>query len=408
MTSYRDAGLPRFEDHVVTANENRSRVAKLRQKTPLALGLVGPVVLRSQRVNELLRDTRLRGPGMDMARLSGIPEGGKTWQRLEQIFLFMEGEEHHHYRRLVARAFTAGAIERLRPVARSTMTTLLDRVIHDGRADAVPALCEPLPAPVISALIGIDRPDDLARWASMLLMSMRIDAGLHLARIEETQAELDDYLAGVIAERKAHPRDDLLSVLLHPTSPENELTETQLLSAVSGLLIAGTRGVTNQLANIIHTFATQPRAWRQLQRDPALVPGAVEEAIRWEPASEGVVRCPMEDIEIDGHVIPAGTLVVLSSLSANQDPEVVEDGDRFDIRRAPPEGWQLLTFGGGIHYCLGAQLARMELSEALSVLLERLETLQLAGDPLPNPPGAAFSRGYTSLPIRWAERSPAP
>jgi cytochrome P450 len=152
---------------------------------------------------------------------------------------------------------------------------------------------------------------------------------------------------------------------------------------------------------MIHTFAEQPEQWALLRRRPDLVPSAVEEAIRWEPATEGIPRFAVEDIEIAGHLVPAGSIVVLLSISANHDSSVLPDADVFDITRRAPDGWHLLTFGGGIHYCLGASLARLELAEALAELSARLPALRLDGEAVRHPPGSPIF-GYQSLPITWA------
>ena len=149
------------------AAQTRTLFASARSAGPLAKGMFGPVVLKHRDVIELLRDRRLRGPGMDFARMSGIPEGSRAWARQEQILLFMEGDDHHRLRRLVSKAFTPRAVEALRPFTRATIASLVDAVTTTGRCDAVPALCDPFPIPVICALVGVeaDRMEDMSRWA---------------------------------------------------------------------------------------------------------------------------------------------------------------------------------------------------------------------------------------------------
>jgi cytochrome P450 len=376
--------------------------AQARHEAPLAKGAFGPIAIHHRDVVDLLRDRRLRGPGMDLARLSGIPEGGRAWKRQEQILLFMEGDDHHRLRRLVSKAFTPRAVEALRPSTRAVIAGLVDSVVDDGACDAVPALCDPFPIPVICALVGIeaDRLDDMSRWASSILLSLRLDAGAFIDEIEAAQAELDEYIEGLIALRRREPREDLLSSLIAVEEEGDRLSPSELLSVVAMMLVAGTDTTRNQLSNMIHTFAEHPDQWALLRSRPELVAAAVEEAIRWEPATEALPRFAIEDIEIGGHVVPAGTFVVLMSMSANHDTSVLPGGDRFDITRATPDGWHLLTFGGGIHYCLGANLARLELTEALAELSSRFETLALAGEPDLHPNGSPI-RGYAHLPITW-------
>ena len=403
MTMYADADLPvLFPGMTSNSADTRDIFAQARANAPLAKGLFGPIAIHHRDVTDLLRDRRLRGPGMDFARLSGMPEGSRAWNRQREILLFMEGDDHHRLRRLVSKAFTPKAVESLRPFTRSTIAGLVDGVFADGGCDAVPTLCDPFPIPVISALVGIeaDRIDDMSRWASSILLSLRLDGGQHIDEIEAAQAELDEYITELIAARRADPRDDLLSNLILAEEEGDRLSASELLSVVAMMLVAGTDTTRNQLSNMLHTFSEHPDQWALLRARPDLIPAAVEEAIRWEPATEALPRFTLEDIEIGGHTVPANTLVVLMSMSANHDISVMPDADRFDITRETPDGWHLLTFGGGIHYCLGANLARLELTEALAELSSRFETLQPAGDAVLHPPGSPIF-GYQSLPIQW-------
>jgi len=403
MTTYADAELPQFFPGTVnTAAGARALFADARASATLGRGAFGPIAIHHHDVIELLRDKRLRGPGMDFARLSGIPEGSRAWKRQEQILLFMEGDDHHRLRRLVSKAFTPRAVESLRPTTRATIAGLLAAVIDAGACDAVPALCEPFPIPVICALVGIepDRVADMSRWATSILLSLRLDAGAYLAEIEQAQAELDEYLDGLIDERRASPRDDLLSNLILAEEAGDRLSRSELQSVVAMMLVAGTDTTRNQLSNMIHTFAEHPDQWALLRERPEFVPNAVEEAIRWEPATEALPRVASESLEIGGYQVDASSIVVLMSMSANHDTAVMADADVFDIARETPAGWHLLTFGGGIHYCLGASLARLELTEALAELSSRLPTLRLAGAAVTNPPGSVIA-GYTTLPIAW-------
>ncbi len=403
MPTYADADLPSmFPGMAPDAAATRVLFAQARAATPLAKGPFGPMVIHHRDVTELLRDRRLRGPGMDFARMSGIPEGSRAWARQEQILLFMEGDDHHRLRRLVSKAFTPSAVESLRPFTRGVIADLIDAVATDGRCDAVGALCDPFPIPVICALVGVeaDRWEDMSCWASSILLSLRLDAGNFLQEIEDAQAELDEFISGLIAERRAAPRDDLLSNLVSVEEEGDLLSPSELLSVVAMMLVAGTDTTRNQLSNVIHTFAQHPDQWTLLRQRPELVAKAVDEAIRWEPATEALPRFAIDDIEIGGHLVPAGSIVVLMSMSANHDTAALPDGDRFDIARDTPDGWHLLTFGGGIHYCLGASLARLELTEALAELSSRFATLELDGDAVQHGPGAPI-RGYTSLPIRF-------
>ena len=402
MATYADADLPTLYPGMTdNAADARALLGEAR-KAPLAKGMFGPMVLHHSDVTELLRDRRLRGPGMDLARLSGIPEGSRTWKRMEEILLFMEGDDHLRLRRLVSKAFTPRSVEALRPFTRATIATLLDAVIDDRACDAVAALCDPFPIPVICALIGIeaDRWPDMSRWATSVLLSLRLDAGMFIEEIDQAQKELDEFITGLVADRRIDPRDDLLSNLIAAEEAGDKLSPSELLSVVAMMIVAGTDTTRNQLSNTIYAFAEHPEQWALLRSRPDLVTAAMEESVRWQPATEAIPRFAIEDLEIGGLLVPAGTVVVLMSMSANHDTAALPGADRLDIERTVPEGWHLLTFGGGIHYCLGANLARLELTEAIAELSARLPNLRLDGPAIMNPPGSII-QGYSSLPIRW-------
>ncbi len=402
---YADADLPNLmiAGMPETSAEARRIFAEARSRSPIARGLFGPTVVGHAEVTELLRDKRLRGPGMDFARMSGIPEGGRLWRRTEQILLFMEGDDHTRLRRLVSKAFTPKAVESLRPIARATFRDLVDSVDEAGSCEAVATLCNPFPIPVICALIGIepDRIDDMSRWAGSILQSLRLDAFNFLDEIEQALAEIDEYIETLITQRRANPRDDLLSNLIAVEDEGDRLSASELLAVVEMMLVAGTDTTRNQLSCMINTFCEHPGQWALLRSRPELIGNAVEEAIRWDPATAAIPRFALEDIEIGGVTVPAGNLLVLLSMSANHDDAVLPGADRFDITRQTPGGWHLLTFGGGIHYCLGASLARLELTEALAEMVDRFPTLALTEPAVTHPAGSPIF-GYSKLALSWA------
>jgi cytochrome P450 len=221
-----------------------------------------------------------------------------------------------------------------------------------------------------------------------------------LDEIERAQGELNDYVDTLIAARRKAPRDDLLSALIAAEEAGDRLSTIELQAVVAGLLVAGTDTTRNQLTSLIQTFAIHPNEWTLLRQRRELVARAVEEAIRWQPASRWTGRVALEDIEVGGVTIPAGSYVTLHTSSANRDEAMIADADRFDIARKAPDAWQLLTFGGGVHYCIGASLARLELNEALAELSARFAQLRLDGEAVPTARELPFV-GYQSLPIAW-------
>ena len=361
-----------------------------------------PWVVRHSAVANLMRDKRLRGIGMDLARMGGIPEDSRAWRWTERQLLFMDGADHHRLRRLIARAFTSNAVAALRPYVRSVIRKLVDVVFDSGRCDAVEQFTDPFPVPVICQLLGVERESaaDMSRWAGAITKVERLDAGTHLREIETALEELDAYVDAQIERRRAAPTNDLLGRLIAAEEAGDRLSSDELKATVSGLLVAGTDTTRNQLACMLQTFIEHPDQWNLLRSRLDLVPNAVEEAIRWQPTAVVAPRVPLEDIEIDGVVIPAGTYLLLSSLAANHDESVLPGAARFDITREAPTAWTVSTFGGGLHYCLGASLARLELVEALAEFAARFVNLRADGVAVPNPPEAPF-RGYQRLPVAW-------
>jgi cytochrome P450 len=208
---------------------------------------------------------------------------------------------------------------------------------------------------------------------------------------------LDDYVDEMVGRRRHSLTDDLLSDLIRAEDEGDRLDAAELRMLAGGLLLAGTDTTRNQVAASVHVLCEHPEQWELLRQRPELAMRAVEETMRHSPIACGTLRLVVEDAELDGYSFPAGTAVLVNTFAANRDPAVYEDADRVDITReeAPP----ILTFGGGVHYCLGANLARREIAEALKVLANRLRTPRTAG-PAPWKPMVSLS-GPTSLPIEF-------
>jgi cytochrome P450 len=399
---YLEAGLPEL---VPTEHEGPPPSAPLRalldEGASLAVTSFGIAVLSYEDVFALLRDQRLRGPGDDLLLMQGIT-GGRLFRRNQEILLFMEGEDHHRLRRLVAKAFTPRAVDRLRPVMREAFAERLSAVAGRGRCDAVSELCESYPIEVICALVGVPS-DDWAlfsKWADAILQSLSFEVAAKLEMIENAIEEIDAYVSELIDPRRDDPGDDLLSELIAVEEQGERLTPAELLAVTNMMLVAGTDTTRNQLGLTLHAFATHPDQWALLGSRPDLVPAAVEESIRYSAATGGIPRVAREDFELHGVTIPAGTFVMLLSGAANHDPAALEHADEFDILRERPERFNQLTFGGGIHYCLGAALARAELQEALAMAAPTLRDLALDGEPTWRDPVGIL--GPRSLPLRWS------
>jgi len=375
--------------------------ALLAEGADLAVTPIGVAVLRHDDVFGLLGDRRLRGPGNDLLAMQGITDG-PLYRRNEKILLFMEGDDHNRLRRLVAKAFTPRAVEGLRPMMEETFSARLAGIVDAGRCEGVADLCESYPIHVICALVGAPADDwpRFSRWADAILESLTFDVPQKLELIERAISEMDDYVSDLIAQRRRQPQDDLLSELIAVEAEGERLSAEELLAVTTMMLVAGTDTTRNQLALALYVFATHPGQWKLLAERPDLAPAAVEEAIRYLPATLALPRVAVEDLDIGGVTIPAGTFVSLMSGAANRDPRALDGGDGFDITRVVPDGFHILTFGGGTHHCLGASLARAELQVALGSAAPALPGLSLDGDLTWKEPFGIW--GPTRLPLRWS------
>lgn len=377
-----------------------------RQHAPVVLGPYGPEVLSYELVRAVLRDPRFAMPrGMGLAA-QGITDG-PVWERVCRSIVSLDGAEHLRLRRLVSRAFTPRAAHRMRSACADVITELVNCAASAGGCDVVTDIARPYPVPIICALLGIPRDDWplFSHWVRGIGKTFGPRVGDHLPAIEAAWEGLEAYMADVIARRRQSLSDDLISELLRAEDDGQSLTRAELVELVAILLVAGTDTTRNQLAAAVQAFCDYPEQWTLLREHPELAPRAVEEIMRHSPASFSAVRNAVDDVELGGVPIAAGTIVVLNTAAANRDPAAYDDPDRLDITRAriPP----MLTLGGGAHTCLGAHLAKVELAEALVVMTQRMPRIRRTG-PAPWKPIVGIS-GPTTLPIEFdSDATPHP
>ncbi|WP_030908412.1 cytochrome P450 [Streptomyces sp. NRRL F-5126] len=299
--------------------------------------------------------------------------------RSKPSILSMDPPDHTRLRTLVSRAFTRHQVEGLRPWVRELTSRLLDGMVAAGPpADLVENFALPLPVQVICELLGVPASDRgrFRVWSDALLSTTRLTAD----ELRENQDQLTDYLAGYVAERRADPRDDLMSGLIEARDAKDRLSEDELVSLCVAILVAGHETTASQIPNFVWVLLGQREEWQRLVDDPELVPGAVEELMRYIPLGAGAAfpRYAKEDVEVGGVLVRKGEPVVVSLGSANRDPARFEDPETLRFDRPAN---QHLGFGHGVHHCLGAQLARMELQEALRALVTKVPGLRIAGEP---------------------------
>jgi cytochrome P450 len=396
-----DAGLPALTyEFAETPAEVYPRIRAAQQQAAIAIGPFGPEILSYELVRAVLRDARFRiPPGINLIA-HGI-SSGPLWDKLVNSLLCLEGDPHRRLRSLVSKAFTPRASARLHDTIVDVINDLVDRVAAERRCDIVSDIARPYPVPIICALLGAPREDwqRFSLWADDIFTAFTLNhEGIDESLIMRAWDELDDYVDDMVARRRHSPTDDLLSDLIRAEEDGDRLSADELRMLAGGLLLAGTDTTRNQLAGSVDVLCEHPDQWALLADHPELAAQAVEETMRHSPIACGTLRIVAEDAELAGVLFPAGTFVLVNTFAANRDTAVYDEPDRFDIsRKATPA---VLTFGGGIHYCLGANLARVELAEALKILTRRMPDPSRAG-PAPWKPMMGLS-GPTTLPIAFS------
>ena len=325
--------------------------------------------------------------------------GGNTDGAGGQFMLQQDPPNHTRLRKLVAKAFTPRAAERLRPRAREIARVLLDGALARGEFDLVPALALPLPSQLICEMLGVPSADR-ARFTNWTAVATHLLRGSYLAgeertRVEATVSELAAYFNALIEERRKHLGDDLISTLIRAEETGDQLSPQELLIQSIGLLIAGFETTVGLIALGAKNLIDHPEQQARLRREPGLIGGAIEECLRFEGPIGLTTRVLHADAEFEGRTIPKNTTLWLSLWSANRDPAQFEAPERFDITRAHNPH---LAFGAGTHLCLGAHLARMEAQEALGALVAR--TRELTREAAPPTWGASVFRVPGKLRVR--------
>jgi cytochrome P450 len=357
---------------------------------------VGLAVLGYQECLALLRDRRLRHGSADLLAAYGVTTGGfADWLRM--MLLNLEGHPHQRQRRLVSTAFTQRSVDVLRPFMRAKAHELIERFAAERGCEFMADFADPYPAWVIAELLGIpaERFEAFLGWATDMGLGFGPAAGAEQDRIDAAVAGLYSCCDDLAARRRKHPGEDLISALIAAETDGERLSAEELRILVSTLVFAGQDTTRNQLGLAMITFAEHPEQWRLLAQRPELASTAVEELMRVNPTVPIIGRVAREDFTFQNVDIPAGTHIALFVATANTEPGTFGDAP-FDITAARPAQ---LTFGGGIHYCLGVSLARTEMREALPILASRLGDIALAG-PVPSRPHVGIN-GPITLPLRF-------
>ncbi|MGW5656000.1 cytochrome P450 family protein [Streptomyces humi] len=401
MDARTTTGRPAAVDPAELLADPYAVYARLREAGPVHRiagtdGLPAWLVTRYDDVRQALADPRL---SLDKAHARpGGYRGLALPPALDANLLNMDPPDHTRVRRLVSQAFTPRRVALLREPVRRTADALLDAVVPLGRTDLVASYAAPLPIAVICELLGVaegDRPD-FRSWTDALV----VPDPARPERARQAVGALLAFFAGLLARKRAEPADDLLSAMIAVRDEEDRLSEDELMSLAFLILFAGYENTVHLIGNATLALLTAPAQLAALRADPARLGPAVEELARYDgPAPLAIRRFPTEDVTIGGVTVPAGETVLLSLAAAHRDPRRFPEPDRLDIGR---DATGHLALGHGIHYCLGAPLARLETEIALAALLERLPGLELEVpvEQLRWRPSMR-TRGLLALPVRY-------
>lgn len=401
----------------------------------LAAGPYGYVVLDREAGEFFLRTRSAIFPGMKIAELFDVKEG-PLWEEMKANILHINGADHTRLRALVNPSLSPRAVERWRPLVRRFISELYDQVADAGRCEFVSAFAKPYPSQTIAAVMGAPLSDGprLHHWSNWIQRQFDAASMMNdMPLIEEAVQEFYEYARALLAARRDTPGEDLISTLLAAEEQGDRLTEEECVNLVLNVLIGGVDTTQSQLAHAVRLLAEHPDQWAALVEDPSLAPAAVEEALRYEPITPFTARITVEDLTYRDVTFPKDTIVMVCAFTANRDlPEgegaapppgvaEAEGGDShkgglararisgggggggagaesFDITAHRPKA-RALTFGAGVHYCLGANLARLELEEGLSFLARNMPRLELDGEPVFESILGIY--GLAELPIRF-------
>ncbi|MEX0750710.1 MAG: cytochrome P450 [Dehalococcoidia bacterium] len=358
------------------------------------------VLTRHDDVDALLRDRSLSVDPRNAGE--GTFEKMFLYRAEEQDFqpsmLFADPPYHTRLRGLVSKAFTPRAVEQMAPRIQEIVDELLNVVAAGDGFDLIESFAAPLPTIVIAEMLGVDpgARADFKRWSDAVVMVFNpLLSAEERANAEEASLALNRYFQNAIAERRERPREDMINSLMHVEEGKDQLTDDEIVTMCNLLLTAGNVTTTDLIGNGVYALLSNPEQLRKLREDPALIKNAIEEMLRYDSPVTQSGRTPMVDVEIGGCPIARGQSVTPQLSAANHDPDAYPDPHKFDISRADTHHH---SFGGGVHYCLGAPLARLEAQIAVSTIVRRFPSLRLSAEPVEHRKIPSF-RGLATFPV---------
>jgi cytochrome P450 len=361
----------------------------IREQAPLARTPMGIVLALRHRHLELVTSDATRQLETETKVMQGITSG-PIWDITISGMLFANGDVHRRRRAPVSRTFAFKLMDAMRPKAATLAAELIEPRLDQGPIDFVNEIAAQIPARIIAEILGIPRSDlpVFMQWIADTAASLGFIDPNKREQIEKSLVAFNAYVEDLLNQRRASPKDDFLTDYVRATAAEGELTEPEIRTQVLGLILAGSDTTRGSLCLTLAHLLRHPDQWRAFCADPdGMKKGVVTEGLRYDPIVSGVPRVALNDMDIDGYRVPAGTPIAVSLLSAMRDPEVYAEPDRFDITRTDHPRWHPI-FGGGAHRCVGEALAKAEMEETLATIARLAPNTELIGG-FPHPsPGA--------------------
>ena len=346
------------------------------------------LALRARPLDAVMTDAT-RQLETETKMMQGITSG-PIYAFTEAAMLFANGEAHRRRRAPVQRTFAFKLMDAMRPKAAELAAELVSTRLNAGPIDFVNEIAAQIPARIIADILGIPRSDlpIFLQWIADTAESLGFIDVTRRAQIEASLTAFDMYVSALLDDRRRNPREDFLTDYVEATARDSELSDIEIRTQVLGLILAGSDTTRGSLCMTLAALLQHPAQWRAFCENPdPLKRGAVDEGLRFEPVISGIPRVAVKDFELDGYLIPAGTLIAVSLLSALRDEDVFADASRFDIMRKDHLRWHMI-FGAGAHRCVGEALARAEMEETLATIARLSPNTKLEGTPPRLKPGA--------------------
>ena len=356
-------------------------------KVPIGFGHM-VLALRARTVEQVV-GSETRQLETESKILQGVFDG-PIYDFIAQVMLFANGEVHQRRRQPVARTFAFKLMEAMRPKAAAIAAELIQERLGKGPFDYVQEFAAQIPARIIADILGIPRSDlpVFMQWISDTAEAIGFIDVARRPQIEKSLVAFSAYVDKLLADRRANPRGDFLSDYVAATAASGDMSEGEIRAQVVGLILAGSDTTRNAMCMTLFQLLQHPEQWRALVADPdGLKKKASEEGLRYEPVVSGIPRVAIEDMAVEGYLIPGGAMMAVSLLSVLRDPDVYANPDSFDIHRTDQQRWHL-AFGAGAHRCAGEALARVELEEVLAAIARLAPNTRIVGQAPKLNPGA--------------------